>query len=267
MVPHRLGAPLCRVAIIAAVALLIPRVFHQVWVGGAQFPAEFSRYQQTWLDHHPDWELRLWTEGNLPDGLRRPEAYERLRSPVERCDILRLELPLRFGGVYLDCDFECLRSIELLIDELDFFVGDTEDGRVNHAIMGAVAGHPILIRALDEIRPREFFGYDKESTGPLFFDRLMKEFPDAKAFDKSVFYAPEAEAREHSGYAIHHEAISWKDADELRRDLGKARANASKARKQADEWRAKYMDAEAKLRRLRRPLAPLLKVRRLTKRR
>jgi len=265
MVPHGLGAPRCRVAIIAPLALLIPRVFHQVWVGSAPFPADFGRYQQTWLDHNPGWELRFWTEDNLPEGLRRPEAYERLRSPVERCDILRLELPLRYGGVYLDCDFECLRPIEGLIDGLDFFVADTEDGRVNHAIMGAVAGHPILAHALDEIHPREFFGYDKESTGPLFFDRLMKQYPDAKAFDKSVFYASEPEARE-SGYAIHHEAISWKNADELRRDLGKARANARKARAQADEWRAKYLDAEAKLERLRRQLGPLLRLRRLMKR-
>jgi hypothetical protein len=132
--------------------------------------------------------------------------------------------------------------------------------------MGAVAGHPILGHALDEIRPREFFGYDKESTGPLFFDRLMKRYPDVKVFDKSVFYAHEADARA-SGYAIHHEAVSWKNVDELRTDLRKARAGAHKARLQRDKWRARYAEAEADRQRLRRPLGPLLRLRRLVTRR
>src|SRR5262245_37093593 len=104
----------------------IPRLFHQVWVGPKPFPAEFEAYSETWLERHPGWELQLWTEENLPQGLRRPEAYERLRSPVERCDILRFELLWRFGGVYVDCDFECLRSLEPLIEELDFFTANIE---------------------------------------------------------------------------------------------------------------------------------------------
>ena len=53
---------------------------------------------------------------SLPGDLRRPEAAERLRAPAERSDILRLELLWREGGVYVDTDFECLRSIEPLLD-------------------------------------------------------------------------------------------------------------------------------------------------------
>ena len=40
----------------------------------------------------------------------RPEVYERLRAPAERANILRLELLQRQGGVYVDTDFEALRS-------------------------------------------------------------------------------------------------------------------------------------------------------------
>jgi mannosyltransferase OCH1-like enzyme len=246
--------------------VLIPRIFHQVWVGPDPLPEQFTHYQQTWLDHNPGWELRLWTEGNLPEELRRREVYERLRSPVERCDILRLELPWRFGGVYVDTDFECLRSIEPLIDEVDFFVGDIKPGRVNHAIMGAVAGHPILDRALDEIRPREFYGYDKEATGPLFFDRLLKDFPDAKVFEKKIFYAKGEVARQH-GYALHHDANSWKDADDLRLQARRERVQARKQRDEAMRWQSKYEESEAKLAFVRRALWPLVTLRRALTRR
>ena len=97
--------------------MLIPRIFHQIWVGPNPFPEEFAAYQQTWVDHHPDWELRFWTEENLPTSseLRRPEVAERLRAPWERADILRLEVVWRHGGVHVDTDFECLRPIEPLI--------------------------------------------------------------------------------------------------------------------------------------------------------
>ncbi len=153
--------------------MLIPRIFHQIWVGPDPLPEEHARYQQTWLDHHPGWELRLWTDDDLPDGLRRPEAYERLRSPVERGDILRLELVCRFGGVHVDTDFECLRSIEPLIEGAGFFIGRTKEDRSNNALFGAVAEHPILVHALEEIRPRTYYGYDKEATGPKFFDTIL----------------------------------------------------------------------------------------------
>ncbi len=245
--------------------MLIPRIFHQVWVGPNPLPEEFGRYQQTWLDHHPAWELRFWTDQNLPEGLRRPEAYDRLRSPTERCDILRLELLWRFGGVYVDCDFECLRSIEPLLEDIDFFTAYVEPTRVNHAIMGAVAGHRILDLALEEIRPREFHGYDKNATGPLFFDRLLKGYPDVTVFEKELFYA-KGEVVGPRAYAVHHEAGSWKDREALRHEADKARVREQKARDEAARWRARYEQSEAKLARVRRVLGPFLRLRRLLRR-
>ena len=45
---------------------MIPRVFHQVWVGPEPLPDEYRRYGQTWLQHNPGWVLELWTDENLP---------------------------------------------------------------------------------------------------------------------------------------------------------------------------------------------------------
>ena len=150
--------------------MLIPRIFHQIWVGPDPYPKELAVYRQTWLDHHPGWELRFWTEENLPDDLRRPEARERLRIPAERADILRIEILWRFGGVYTDADFECFRSIEPLIENLDFFGAYRKHDRINNAFLGSVPGHPVLDRALDEMQPTETFGYDKTAAGPEFLD-------------------------------------------------------------------------------------------------
>ena len=47
----------------------IPQVFHQIWVGPDPFPDELAAYRQTWIDHHPHWEHRLWTESERLTGV------------------------------------------------------------------------------------------------------------------------------------------------------------------------------------------------------
>jgi inositol phosphorylceramide mannosyltransferase catalytic subunit len=248
-------------------AVAIPRIFHQLWVGPNPFPEEFARYQQTWVDHHPGWTLRFWTEDNLPEGCRRPEVYEKLRAPWVRTDILRLEVVWRFGGIHVDTDFECLRSIEPLLDGVDFFTAYMEPTRTNFAIMGAVPGHPIVDRALVEVTPDDtFVSWHKNTTGPLFFDRIVKEFPEATIFPKDFFFGTSEESRK-VAYAIHHEAGAWKDPAVYRSEIEKLKRQVEKTEEKAERWKRRYLEAEARLERVRRPLAPLLRLRRLVTRR
>jgi inositol phosphorylceramide mannosyltransferase catalytic subunit len=240
--------------------VLIPRIFHQIWVGPDPFPEEFAAYQQTWIDHHPDWELRFWTEENLPPAseLRRPEVAERLRAPWERADILRLEVVWRHGGVHVDTDFECLRPIESLIANAEFFIGLAKKGRVNGAIYGARAGHPILDRALDEIQPRTAYGasmgaggeYDKAEVGPKFLDAVLESEEGVTYIEPPAFFPRTLEQRG-SAYATHHRARSWKDSEQLRRELEKFEGLVQEQQLEARAWKAHYKRAAAELEALR----------------
>lgn len=209
-------------------AASIPRIIHQVWLGPDPLPDEFARYGETWRRNHPTWAFRFWADENLPEGLVRPEAYERLRSPVERCDILRLEVLARWGGVYVDCDFECLRPIDEVLEGTDFFVAYIGPGRPAHGITGAVPGHPIIRRSLEEIRPREWFGYDKDATGPPFFNRILADYPEATIYPSTFFY-PTSEEERREAYADHHAARSWQGVPELRQALDKASARLERS--------------------------------------
>ena len=131
---------------------MIPRVFHQIWLGEGPFPYAVER--ETWHRFHPGWEHRLWTERDLPGDLALTEAANLLRQPAERADILRLELLHRHGGVYLDADFECLKPVDPLLDGVSCFLGLLDSGRVSNAVIGAVPGHPLLAKAMAEVRPR-----------------------------------------------------------------------------------------------------------------
>jgi mannosyltransferase OCH1-like enzyme len=233
----------------------IPRIFHQIWVGPDPFPEQFAEYQQSWLEHHPGWELRFWTEETFPqpETLRRPEAAERLRAPWERGDIFRLEILWREGGVHVDTDFECRRSIEPLIADTDFFIGERKPGRLNGALMGSTPGHPLLDMLLDEIKPREAYGMqmgagtanDKDETGPGFLDRMLLGRDDVTFVAPDLFY-PRTPEEEERAYAIHHRARAWKDDEGLRRSLRKAEKRLREAQEEAQLWRSRYEELAAK---------------------
>ena len=202
---------------------MVPKIIHQIWVGRDPLPDDFASYVETWKRNHPGWEHRLWTEESIPADLRRPEALERIRHPAERADILRLELLWRHGGVYVDTDFECLRPLDPHIGDAEFFTAYLKPKnivkareRVNNAFIGSVPAHPLLDRALDELEPQEWHGFDKSASGSEFFNALVKQFPDVQILPAELIY-PNTPAQEKAAVSIHHCARSWADVEGFRK--------------------------------------------------
>jgi mannosyltransferase OCH1-like enzyme len=231
---------------------LIPRVFHQIWVGPDPFLEGFEDWRESWARHHPAWEQQLWTDYNLPPGLRNPQVYERDRRPVERADILRLELLYRFGGVYLDADLECLKPIDPLIDGLDFFGMEIKPGRVTNTVIGSVAGHPILDRALSEVTPQEPSArFDKTKSGPVFLDGVVKQFAPPTIFPHKTFN-PITPDEHRDAYSIHHCARTWKGREEWRAEALRAEARLRKANDELEKERRAHLQTKQALAEARR---------------
>ena len=167
----------------------------------------------------------------------------------ERADILRLEVVLRYGGVHVDADFECLRPLEPLLDEsIEFFIGYRKPGHVNGALFGAVAGHPLLEEGLATIQPRANGTYDKDATGPNSSRAFLTGREGVRYFDPPVFYPRTADELD-TAYATHHRARGWKDEEGLRRSLAKAEKRLLEAQREAGEWRRKYEELVKQLER------------------
>jgi mannosyltransferase OCH1-like enzyme len=196
----------------------IPRILHQIWVGPDPLPGDLAEYREGWIRNHPDWEHHLWTDENLPRDFARKEAYEPLRQPAERADVIRVELLLRHGGVYADLDFESLRPLDPLLDT-DFLIGYRKPRRPNNALIGAAPGHPVMAEARERIRPRTTYGaVDKAGTGPLFWRKLLRRHPEVEILDQTVFYPWSADERK-DAYAMHHQARTWQDSKTLAKRL------------------------------------------------
>lgn len=220
---------------------MIPKKFHHIWLGPDPLPDEHRPWIQSWERHHPDWEFVLWTEENLPDDPIRPEVLERLRAPVERADILRLEVLYREGGVYLDTDLECLRPIDPELEDEEFVGVCHKPQRITNTAIAAAARHPLLERALDEVRPMEMYWTNaserlKEVAGPRLLERIVVDYPDVKLLDPPVFFPATPEERE-DAIAVHHMARIWHNTTTLR-------AAMLRAEKRLDKTKTRLAEAE-----------------------
>ena len=145
---------------------LIPRTLHRVWLGGPP-PAEVVRFGETWRRHHPDWDFVLWDEAKVrAEGFGTADLIAQASCFGQKVDVLRVEILNRYGGVYVDTDFECFRPIDTLLRRYEFFASSAfilqahlgwpsvwpSPLIVNNAFIGARANHPILTAYLDRIR-------------------------------------------------------------------------------------------------------------------
>lgn len=210
---------------------MIPKTFHRVWLGGKPMPDDFVRWGQSWLDLHPGWTMKLWTEAEI-EGFYNFHLLEKCSSLAQQADIVRYEALFREGGVYVDTDMECVRNIELLIEDATFFGVWQKSGIVSNAIFGGIPGHGALLD-LFEKSSTEFKSDPWNAMGPPFFTKVALACDSAKIFPRETFI-PYTRAQYEAfpdhpmkglvppsgSYAINHRSSIW-HADSTRA-IGKA---------------------------------------------
>jgi hypothetical protein len=168
-----------------SLVLLIPKVFHRVWLGGKPMPEMFQKWGQTWLDLHPGWVMKTWSEEDLPPA-RFPEILAKIPHLAGRSDVYRYEILLREGGVYIDTDIECLKNIEPLIHDLKAFVGQENANWVGNSIIGATPNHPALAETIEQLPTANLS--QKLGVGPPYLNRFVTNRSDFKIFPEEIFY-------------------------------------------------------------------------------
>jgi mannosyltransferase OCH1-like enzyme len=174
--------------------LHIPRTFHQIWLGNRPIPDRYQRWTQRWLELNPGWTLKLWNDENLPQIINRAE-FDAGEKMAAKSDILRYEICARYGGVYIDTDFEPLRPIEPILAGIRSFQADELDDRPCNAILGCVAGDPFYRKVVESLPASIRRGGDiVETTGPAFIKRVIADYlgPQRKCVDDP---APGVEGR------------------------------------------------------------------------
>jgi mannosyltransferase OCH1-like enzyme len=135
---------------------IIPKIIHQIWVGPKTPPSIFKESQESIKRYHPDWEYRLWTDADLADfKLENQKFYDESKNYGEKADILRYEVLHRYGGVYLDVDFVCVKPFDILNHSYEFYTSllplDCDDTICN-AVIGSIPGHEVLRECIESMK-------------------------------------------------------------------------------------------------------------------
>ncbi len=224
----------------------IPKIMHFIWLGSQKFPKSSIENVKGWIDQHPGWRVKFWTDiGHAaPDDRMEirsldlfpldelKENYLRSHNFGERSQILRYAILLREGGIYVDHDLVCLKSIEELQVAHDFFCGmevlgpTTLTSSVNPSphLLASTPQHPILKSAkkwlIDEWDrlETEHPGEDSSSIYNRVQQRAFNSLSVgvkqsyARAGRKDVVFPPDYFSlpnKKNALYAIHQHRGSW----------------------------------------------------------
>ena len=181
---------------------MVPKVFHQIWLGNKPIPRMLSAYTQTWRAKHPTWVFELWDDARSNALVQEQYSklwpmYESLPYLTQRVDVIKYLVLYAFGGVYIDFDCECLKPIDSLLThpvcigleprdevlhrEFPFFLGS--------AYMSATPQTPFFRATIEKceaqlqlLTPRwpELSKYDyvMETTGPTLINRVYHDFEE-----------------------------------------------------------------------------------------
>ncbi len=152
----------------------IPQTLHFVWLGPRPFPEASVARVRHWIEQHPGWKVKFWTDyaHPLPDTRMEKVAIEQFPLGEmtefyyasdnfgERSMLLRYAILESEGGVYIDHDADCLKTIEPVRGSYDFFCGLETPGPTvlstsvypSPHVIGATVGHPILKASLNWLK-------------------------------------------------------------------------------------------------------------------
>jgi len=113
---------------------MIPKLIHQTWKTDL-IPKQWVSLVNKVKELNPDWSYKLWTDKENDEFVRKefPEFYgifSLFPRSIMKADVIRYLLMFRFGGVYLDLDYEVLKPFnfgdKLVVLPLEDIPSETE---------------------------------------------------------------------------------------------------------------------------------------------
>lgn len=204
---------------------MIPKIIHYCWFGGNPKNQEVLEYIETWKKHLPDYQIKEWSDKDLPLINNRyvTQAYQ-AKKWAFISDVFRLYALYNEGGIYFDTDVEVRKNFDEFL-HLDFFIGSELYDNHKHfgtAVMGAAPKSKIIAEFLKEYDNIPFIKSNGKPDTTANTTRLLKPlkelgFKEIYSDDQPI-YLDEKNAifpvqyfsmDTPQSYAVHHFAASW----------------------------------------------------------
>jgi mannosyltransferase OCH1-like enzyme len=166
----------------------IPRIIHQTWKTKT-LPSNFERWSKSCQDLVPHFKYKLWTDEDNRNLIKDHypwflQTYDGYDMHIKRVDAARYFILHRYGGLYLDLDFMCLRKFEHLLKDGHAVFGyqlrkTNNEGSIANAWMASPPNHPlfhVLIHSLRNHQKKHVLA----ATGPNYLTSVIREYIEKK---------------------------------------------------------------------------------------
>lgn len=238
---------------------MIPKIIHYCWLSDNPMSKELQDCIETWHELLSDYKFMKWDFSIFPKGKLKwvDQAFEKKKYAFA-ADYIRLYALYHYGGIYLDCDVEVLKSFNelLFLDDMVCYENSPRKG-LEVAVIGVSKNRKWIKQCLDYYSNRSFdLGngiLDTKVLPEIVKDNLIKakweicnvnNIREASAVNPSngipvfphYYFSPKSYETgklilTENTYSIHHFAASWQGAREniykmLSKIIGKEKAKS-----------------------------------------
>ncbi len=176
----------------------VPKIIHQIWIGPKRLPEKYKKWMRSWKLLNPEWEYIFWDNSKIKQlGIINNKVYKEINNVGFRSDLLRYTILEKYGGLYVDTDFECLTKLPEFLLNYDYVSGLVFgfEPQINNAIILAKPNCFILNKLVKEITKnrslREISVF--EASGPdlltkIYFNLDDKEKNNCLIVPSNFFY-------------------------------------------------------------------------------
>ena len=187
---------------------MIPKLIHQIWKNN-DIPEVVASHVDTLKKLNPSWKYKLWTDAEADTFIKKYyseyyQTYNEYRYDILRADFLRYCVVEKFGGFYVDLDFEFYKPLDSILSQNKnaYFFKEPESIRnafntdlVCNFLFGAEKNNIVLQRTIKQIKSKLYFKIENlnenkmnknllvlYSTGPLLLTKVFKTVKENNYF-------------------------------------------------------------------------------------
>lgn len=198
----------------------IPKIIHQIWIGTKPPPINLMN---TWRDKNPGFEYIFWNE----DEIKKRGMIFKCQSKIDdieeingKADIIRWEILLKYGGVFLDADSICVEPIDDELLNKKCFAGweqeEVRKGLIATGTMGFPPNHPLVEAAVkwivqNEVSRRKTQMGAWQTVGPMLLTNMYNtgKFNDLHIFPSYTFLPIHYSNIEYKGHGKIYAFQAW----------------------------------------------------------
>lgn len=227
----------------------VPKIIHQIWSGiDEPLPRPFEILGDTWKRDYPEWQYEFWDNKRINNFIQEYypqywDIYCRYPFNIQRWDAIRYLILDKIGGMYIDFDYESIKSFhDLILERKCCFAlekSSSKDSKLyfNNALMINIPNHFFMEKIIQQVFSEKALTYDTtwkidcvfNTTGPSIivdlYNNLTKEEKDEIYLIPAKYVSPfngreaflvrtgienlELEKCLEEAYAVHYFCSNW----------------------------------------------------------